>query len=97
MKLRIVIMALLSTHNSYAEITEADHQPGQICHADPEESKFNYPGLWEIDSTGKMVCNYKQFISEEDWINSLRVHTDNSVPEEIDNEFNIYIDERYEQ
>ncbi|HDX0990431.1 TPA: hypothetical protein RNX34_002165 [Pasteurella multocida] len=43
---------------SYAQKT------GQICHA--QDAPYNYAGLWEINTFGHLVCNYWQFLGDEE-------------------------------
>lgn len=45
--------------------SQAQIKEGQICHADPEVAKYNYAGWWEKSEDG-WVCNYWQFLPEDD-------------------------------
>lgn len=37
---------------------------GNICHA--ENAPYNYGGLWELSLRGNLICNYWQFLGDED-------------------------------
>ncbi|MDU8924336.1 hypothetical protein RYD26_05335 [Pasteurellaceae bacterium LIM206] len=56
--------------------THAEPRTGQICHADSEYVRYNYPGLWEKDNHGNLICNYWQFLSEAEVAESLRDYDD---------------------
>lgn len=37
---------------------------GNICHA--ENAQYNYGGLWELSLRGKLICNYWQFLGDDE-------------------------------
>ncbi|QLB12779.1 hypothetical protein EV697_101473 [Bisgaardia hudsonensis] len=37
---------------------------GQICHT--HNAPYNYAGLWKMDTFGKPICNYWQFLSDKE-------------------------------
>ncbi|MGX2956075.1 hypothetical protein ACWIYZ_03160 [Ursidibacter arcticus] len=43
---------------SYAQKT------GQICHV--QNAPYRYAGLWEINTFGEFICNYWQFLGDEE-------------------------------
>ncbi|MCW9718525.1 hypothetical protein [Avibacterium sp. 21-599] len=87
----IIILVVMLSNLAVAQ------REGEICHANPEESKFNYAGLWERDEVGVMICNYRQFLSEEEWLNSRRAtEPEDDEQNQIEKEFNIIIDESYD-
>ncbi|HGO5849806.1 TPA: hypothetical protein ACK3J3_001095 [Mannheimia haemolytica] len=40
------------------------HKVGDICHA--ENAPYNYGGLWELSLKGNLICNYWQFLGDEE-------------------------------
>lgn len=50
----------------FASCINAQIREGQICHADPEVSDYNYAGLWEKFEDG-WICNYWQFLNEAEY------------------------------
>lgn len=37
---------------------------GNICHA--ENASYNYGGLWELSLRGNLICNYWQFLGDNE-------------------------------
>ncbi|MDY4593682.1 MAG: hypothetical protein SO424_01235 [[Pasteurella] aerogenes] len=61
MRALIIVIPLLFSSWANAQI-----QAGQICHADPEVTAYNYAGVWEKFEDG-WICNYWQFLPEDEW------------------------------
>lgn len=90
--IKIIIILVVMLSNLAVAQSE-----GEICHAEPEESIFNYAGLWGRDDAGMMICNYRQFLSESEWLNSRRTtEAEDDEQKQIEREFNIIIDESYD-
>lgn len=65
---------------------QASPKVGQICHPDPEYVKYNYAGLWEKDSDGKLFCHYQQFMPESEASAALRERPEDTEIEADDDE-----------
>lgn len=90
--IKIIIILVVMLSNLAVAQSE-----GEICHAEPEESIFNYAGLWGRDDAGMMICNYRQFLSEEEWLNSRRAtEPEDDEENQIEKKFNIIIDDSYD-
>lgn len=40
------------------------HKVGDICHT--ENAPYNYGGLWELSLRGNLICNYWQFLGDDE-------------------------------
>lgn len=49
-----------------SKIVAAEVSTLPLCHADPLYSEYNYGGIWERDEDSEWICNFWQFLPEDE-------------------------------
>ncbi len=60
MKARYLFLFIFVSECSFAN----KDYPGKICHA--ENAPYNYGGVLEFNTFGQLICNYWQFLDDEE-------------------------------